>query len=62
MFEYDKQNFMSERLRRLCTFRPVVIGEPMLEVPADTEMREPDPLADEVLPSSQEQKDPPDQS
>jgi hypothetical protein len=33
----------------------------MLEVPADTEMREPDPLEDEVLPNSQEQKDTPDE-
>ena len=55
MFEYDKQNFKSERLRRLCTFRPVVLTEPLLEVPADTEMREPDPLEDEVVPNSQEQ-------
>lgn len=52
MFEYDKQNFKSERLRRLCTFRPVVISEPMLEVPADAEMREPDPLEDELLHNS----------
>ena len=61
MFEYDKQNFKSERLRRLCTFRPVVLTEPLLEVPTDTEMREPDPLEDEVVPNSQEQKDPPDE-
>lgn len=23
VFEYDKANFKSERLRRLCTFRPI---------------------------------------
>ena len=39
VFEYDKKNFKSERLRRLCTFRGIILPE---EDPDENPSSQPD--------------------